>query len=290
MSDLLARSVEDDLHEIVDVDRFPLAAPESPRWNEAVMEARVELRHRGCTILRDFIRPDMRSRLRDEGVQVAPHAYYDEMIVNVYNTEPDEGLPDDHPARILMVRGNAFVPRDRIPESFLIHRLYVSEPFQRFLAACLEVDGIFPLADPLAGLCLNIVRPEREHPWHFDTNEFAISLLTQESTEGGVFEYCPGIRSAGAEHTEDVKSVITGDAGHLVQRLRLRPGDLQLFRGRYSLHRVSPVQGTTERHTAILSYSQQPGVVGRSERTRQLFGRLSPEHGSQANRVDDLLD
>lgn len=72
----------------------------------------------------------------------------------------------------------------------------------------------------------------------------------------------------------------------------LRPGDLQLFRGRYSLHRVTEVRGKTARHTAIFSYSTRPGVVGSAARTRQLFGRTLSEHGggARAVRVDGLLD
>jgi hypothetical protein len=75
--------------------------------------------------------------------------------------------------------------------------------------------------------------------------------------------------------------------------LTLRPGDLQLFQGRYSLHRVSVVEGDTARHSAIFAYSQSPGVIGSVARTRQLFGRVLPEHlaaEGQAVRVDQLLD
>ena len=82
-----------------------------------------------------------------------------------------------------------------------------------------------------------------EHPWHFDTNEFTVSMLTQAAEGGGVFEYCPNIRSAAAENFDDVRAVLAGRGEHLVRRLTLRPGDLQLFQGRYSLHRVSTVRG-----------------------------------------------
>ena len=85
------------------------------------------------------------------------------------------------------------------------------------------------LADPFAGLCLNVVTPGREHPWHFDTNEFAVSMLTQAPEDGGVFEYCPNIRSAGAENFDDVARCSAARGEHLVRRLALRPGDLQLF-------------------------------------------------------------
>jgi hypothetical protein len=67
-----------------------------------------------------------------------------------------------------------------------------------------------------------------------------------------------------------------------------------LFTGRYSLHRVTEVGGTAARHSAIFAYTERPGVMGNVERTRQLFGRVLPEHleavGVHAVRGDRLLD
>ncbi len=276
---------------LVDLQRYPLTQPGSEPWWRAVNGSRAELATDGCSVLRDFVRPDLQQQLRDEGMAIADRAWYDEVTVNVYNTAPDAGWPADHPARIAMRRGNAFVARDRIPHDWLIHRLYLSELFQQFLAACLTAPRVHPLADPLAGLCLNVIEPDRAHPWHFDTNEFSVSLLTCAAEDGGVFEYCPNIRRAGAENLGEVRAVLDGRADARVHRLVLRPGDLQLFRGRFSLHRVSPVRGRLARHTAILSYSESEGVVGRAERTRQLFGRLTQAHDRSADeRVDELLD
>lgn len=69
------------------------------------------------------------------------------------------------------------------------------------------------LADPLAGLCLNVVGDGRSHPWHFDTNEIAISLLTRAPEAGGVFEYRPDIRDTTSENTADVAEVLHGRGG-----------------------------------------------------------------------------
>ena len=115
-----------------------------------------------------------------------------------------------------------------------------------------------PLADPYAGLTLNVVAPGGDHPWHFDTNEIAVSLLTRAPGSGGVFEYCPGLRAVGDENHAAVRAVLDGDRGP-VRRLELRPGDLQLFRGRFSLHRVGTVHGDSPRHAAILAFSDRPG-------------------------------
>lgn len=290
-TDTIASTDADLIEQVVDTRRYPLADPDGAAWQRAVAAIRAELGMAGCSVLRDFVRPERQPLLREQGASVADAAYYDEVTVNVYNTAPDAALPAGHPARLSMRRGNAFVARDCIPDPFIIHRLYTSGLFQRFLAACLDVPRIHPLADPLAGLCLNIVQPGKEHPWHFDTNEFSVSLLTQQAEAGGVFEYCPGIRSARAENLDDVKAVLTGEGEGFIRRLTLRPGDLQLFRGRFSLHRVSPVLGNRSRHTAILSYSERSDVVGRAERTRQLFGRLTAAHrATDTARGDALLD
>ncbi|OLF08227.1 HalD/BesD family halogenase [Actinophytocola xanthii] len=281
-----AASVE----EVVDTERYPIGHPGGPGWREVVAHTRAELEAVGCCVLPDFVRPDLREELRDECARIAPLAHTHVERVNAYNIALDTPLPERHPARRVMERGNAFVARDRMPSSAIVERLYTSPLFQRFVADCFALPELHELADPLSGLCLNVITPGRSHPWHFDTNEFTVSMLTQPAEDGGVFEYCPNIRSAQAENFDDVAAVLDGRGEHLVRRLELRPGDLQLFRGRFALHRVSPVRGGRARHTAIFAYSERPGVVGSAERTRQLFGRVLPVHTRESVRGDQLLD
>jgi hypothetical protein len=279
--------------EPVDTDLYPIAAPDGAGWTAVVSRVRDQLANSGCCVLPDFIRGSLQEKLRTECAAIAPLAHYDVETVNAYNIDVGTPLPGGHPGRITVERGNAFVARDLIPTDLIVHRLYADPRFQRFVAACFGLPRVHELGDPLSGLCLNVVNPGMEHPWHFDTNEFTVSLLTQQPRDGGVFEYCPNIRSAADENFGDVRDVLTGRAGHLARRLTLRPGDLQLFKGRYSLHRVGEVRGDRARHTAILAYSERPGVIGSVARTRQLFGRVLPEHlaaEGRAVRVDALLD
>ncbi|MPZ80348.1 MAG: arpA protein [Actinophytocola sp.] len=277
--------------EVVDTDRYPLSDPDGPAWRAVVARARAELDDIGCCVLADFVRPSLLDALERECAEIAPLAHGRVELVNAYNIAIDAPLPDGHPGRTVMERGNAFVARDHIPVSSVIHQLYTSPVFQRFVADCFALPGLYELADPLSGLCLNVIAPGRAHPWHFDTNEFTVSMLTRRADRDGVFEYCPNIRSAGEENVDDVAAVLAGNGEHLVRRLTLRPGDLQLFRGRLALHRVSTVRGGRARHTAIFAYSQRPGVIGSAERTRQLFGRVLSEHlAAEAVRGDSLLD
>ncbi|MEU4254414.1 arpA protein [Amycolatopsis sp. NPDC026612] len=277
--------------EMVDTDRYPLTEPDSPAWRETVGRTRAELADVGCSVLADFVRPELHEVLRAECAALEPHAYTKIEKVNAYNTALGTPLPDDHPGRTIMERGNAFVARDHIPASAIISRLYTSPLFQRFVRDCFALPELHELADPLSGLTLNVIAPGRAHPWHFDTNTHTVSMLTQAAEAGGIFEYCPGIRSAADENFAAVRSVLAGDGTHPVRRLALRPGDLQLFQGRFALHRVSTVEGAIARHSAIFAYSERPGVIGSAERTRQLFGRVLPAHlAERTARGDELLD
>jgi hypothetical protein len=281
------------LDNLIDTARYPLSELASTAGAEVVSRARRDLAADGCTVLHDFIRPSLQNALQQECSAIAPRAHFDVATVNVYNMAVDSDLPQDHPGRTAFERGNAFVARDLIPADSVISRLYSHTLFQQFIARCFELDELHELADPLSGLVLNVVEPGMEHPWHFDTNEFTVSMLTQEAQDGGVFEYVPNIRSAHDENFGDVRDVLAGRGEGLTRRLPLRPGDLQLFKGRYSLHRVSPVEGQVARHSAIFAYSERPGVIGSMSRTRQLFGRVLPEHEEaegRAVRGDRLLD
>ena len=122
-------------------------------------------------------------------------------------------------------------------------------------------------------------------PWHFDTNNFTVTLAIQNSDDGGAFEYAPGIRK-GSENFSEVGRVLDGTS-KLIKVLELEPGDLQLFRGRYSLHRVTPLIGPTTRYVAIFSYVEQPDMVGSPERTEQLYGRTLPIHWERAGKRND---
>jgi hypothetical protein len=275
-----------------DIEAYPLLEEGKAAWAACVARIQQQLAETACSVLSGFIRSDRLACLAAEGRAIAPIAWSRTETVNVYNAAFNQDLPECHPGRIRMERGNAFVARDHIPLDFLINRLFQSPPFQSFIAACFGMERVFELADPLAGLCLNVLKPGREHPWHFDTNEFTVSLLTQKPKAGGVFEYCPNIRSPKNENLFAVREVLEGRGARHIHRIVLEPGDLFLFRGRYTLHRVSPVEGEIERHSAILAYTKEPGVIGTPERTRQLFGRVLPIHAAAAKRSrgDGLLD
>ena len=91
-----------------------------------------------------------------------------------------------------------------------------------------------------------------------------------------MFEFAPDIRTGTSENYEEVQKVLDGDRAK-VETLRLRPGDLQLFRGGYTLHRVSaPVN--EGRQSLLFSYVTDPSRIASAEYAERLWGEVHPDH------------
>ena len=77
----------------------------------------------------------------------------------------------------------------------------------------------------------------------------------------------------------------------MIRTLKLEPGDLQIFKGRYSLHRFAPLLGARKRYVAIFSYIAEHGMVSSPQRAKELYGRVLPIHLERAGlRADALID
>ena len=69
-----------------------------------------------------------------------------------------------------------------------------------------------------------------------------------------------------------VEKLLTGSIAPDI--LNMKPGTLVLFRGRNSIHRVTPTIGNLKRILVVLAYNSEPGIA-LSESARQTFyGRL----------------
>lgn len=282
------------LEDLIDIDRFPLNAPSAEAYRGAVAVAQASLAEDGCAVLKRFIRDDTLQVMSDEIAARKQTTHYSTECINPYfHTLTNPSYPDQHPVNTFLERSSGFIPGDSWEATTSHRTLFEHRALCRFLADCLGLEALYPYSDSLAGLTANILNPDQQFTWHFDTNEFAVTVLVDAADEGGLFEYVPGIRSATAEGFEAIQSVLEGGREG-VRTLDLQPGDLQIFCGRHSLHRVTRVAPHSRpRHAAIFAYTEQDGVIGRVERTQQLFGRVLPEHiAAERARVrsDTLLD
>ena len=291
---MIQQSAPVNLPDLVDLQAFPIHDPSSAECVAAVDRARGGLRAEGCAVLGGFVRPEAVARLNDEIVARKHATHYSTQVINPYfHTSFNAGYPVDHPVNTFIERSSGFIPGDAWDPGCATDILFRAPEVARFIADCLEIPTLYCYDDPLAGLTSNVCDPGQQFTWHFDTNDFAVTVLVQPASDGGLFEFVPQIRSADDEGFDAIAAVLAG-SWEGVRTLDLQPGDLQIFRGRHSLHRVTRVgPGSRPRHAAIFAYTLEPGVIGRVERTRQLFGRVLPEHEEaerQRVRSDALLD
>lgn len=282
------------LAELVDLNRYPIDQPDSDGYRDAVAAAQADLGSVGCAVIKDLVLPDALERLGQEIWDRKSTTHFSTQVINPYfhfNHNPD--YADDHAMNTFLERSSGFIPGDSWQDETAMRQMFEHPDLARFLADCLEIPELHPYADPLAGLTANILDPGQQFTWHFDTNEFAVTVLVEEADEGGLFEYVHNIRSDGDEGFDHIKEILDGGRRE-VHVLDLRPGDMQIFRGRYSLHAVSRVADDSKpRHAAIFAYTEKPGVIGRLERTQQLFGRVLQAHieaEEQRVRTDALID
>lgn len=278
---------------VVDLARYPLDRLDGGAGRALIDYCRGELAGDGCVVLKNFVPREALERLERETRELAPKANFIHGRTNPYNSDGDPSLPAAHPKNRFDDRTNGFVAGDHIDEHTIIRRIYADPEFQRFIALVVGLDEIHPYADPLADLVVNVLREGCQHPWHYDTNEFIVTLLTRKPEGGGRFEFVPGLRSPEHENFDGVQAVLDGDRRD-VKSLELELGDLQIFLGRYSLHRVTPVRGDRQRHSVIFAYAQEAGFVGRPERAQRIFGRMAPVHERMLRqnvaRRDNLAD
>ena len=114
--------------------------------------------------------------------------------------------------------------------------------------------------------------------------------MIQKPEKGGIFEYCPNIREPGNENFDEVKKVLEGDRSK-VRQLKLEPGDLQIFKGRFTMHRVTKVKGNKPRYLCIPAYVLDPWRVNTPEHSEAIYGKVLPIHIERNKaRSDGLAD
>jgi hypothetical protein len=274
--------------DLIDLDLYPINQNGAAR-TALVEKVRSDLRRDGCAVIKGFLRPAAISALAAEADGVADQGHRSFNRTNAYFTKDDPSLPQGHPKRRFFDRSNAFIPADNFARSGPLRTIHDATGFDRFIQDCLEENRFFRYADPLADVIVNMAEEGAGFPWHFDTNNYTVTLAIQNAEEGGAFEYAPRIRE-GDENFDEVARVLDGTSDR-VKVLNLEPGDLQIFRGRYSLHRVAPLKGPRRRYVAIFSYVEEPDMVGAPERTLQLYGRTLPIHHERAGRrADSYID
>lgn len=258
----------DDLADIVELSVCPLTD------NRYLDDCAQTLARDGVITIPGFLQADIIAALVDEATAHQDQAYFTSATHNVYLTPPNPALASYHIFNRQVSSSKGCITTDQVPANSSLHRLYQSDSFKAFIAAIVGETALYEYGDPLSGINVHYAAAGQELGWHFDNSKFAITLLLQKPHGGGAFEYVRDLRDAdeGEMNFEGVEKVLDGKSP--VSELTIEPGTLVLFRGRNSMHRVTPTIGDVTRILVVLAYNAEPGISLSESARMTFFGRL----------------
>ncbi len=257
------------LDEIVDLGTYPLSE------DGFVAHCAATLDDAGVLVLPDFIQQAALTHMQHEAVEGEAQAYFCAQDHSVYLTADNPDHPADHPANRKVVSSKGCICDDAVGANSPLRGLYDDHTFRRFVAQVTGQAELHPYADPLSSINIHYAKRGQELGWHFDNSSFAITLLINKPAAGSRFEYIKDLRDAdaGEMNYDGVADLLDGRVQPDV--LEMEPGTLVLFRGRNSIHRVSPNESDVTRMLAVLAYNDTPGVELSESARMTFYGRLT---------------
>ncbi|MGC2030769.1 MAG: hypothetical protein WA642_12170 [Steroidobacteraceae bacterium] len=258
------------LSALVDLERYPLH--DDSAFAPIMARCRAELSESSFASLPGFLRPGVAATMTGEVIDAIPRAYRRQRSFSAYDESTLEQYPADHVRRRKYESRQFVVATDVLPKAGQLRGLYGDERLTKRIAQMLDEPTLFPLADPVMACTATVMYEGDTHGWHFDLNDFVVSILLQAPEAGGTFDFAPNIRKDGEENYADVAAALDG-CSQAVRSVKVEAGTLLLFCGRRALHRVPPIGGDVPRVIALLSYDRKPGVRYGGEVYARVVGR-----------------
>jgi hypothetical protein len=261
------------LSELVDLQRYPLG--DEAGFAPVAERCKAQLVDSSFASLPGFLRPGVAEAMTREVLDAIPRSYRREQSFSAYQEAPFDKYPADHVRHRKHLSRQFVVATDVLDKTGRLRTLYRNETLTRRIAQMLTEPALFPLADPVMGCTSTVMYEGDTHGWHFDLNDFVVSILLQAPEAGGTFDFAPNIRKDGEENYAAVAAALDGRSGS-VRSIKVEAGTLLLFCGRRALHRVPPVVGKVPRVIALFSYDRKPGVRYGSDVYARVVGRTAP--------------
>lgn len=260
--------MQQSLTDVVCLEEFPL------KNDDFRAECKRTLDENGALVMRQFLRPTTIASIRTEAEKNQHLAYYTVDDHNIYLEPPDPDFPANHPRNRAVSSSKGCITTDQIPADSALRTLYDAPDFREFLCAVLDETELHGYADALSSINLHYAAEGQELGWHFDNSSFAITLMIQNPESGGEFEYVTDVRDAdcGDMNYEIAGKVLDGEI--TPNALTIDNGALVLFRGRNSMHRVTPTKGALTRMLVVLAYNTERGISLSESARMTFYGRL----------------
>ena len=276
-NEALVRSLRElsNFDDIIDFKRYPIKDLSTPAAQELLKKCRKSIAEVGACELPEFVTPRALQLLQDESTALEKHAFFKPVTGNPYLAPGDAALAKDHPLNLTETTRVGVIAYDQYPELSLLRRIYEYDPIMKFVGAIMQLPAIYRYGDPMGGLNLSVMVKDDYLRWHFDQTDFVTSLSVQATEKGGEFEYVPLIRNEKSENYDAVQKLLLGDRSGVI-RIQNNPGTFLLFKGRYSIHRVTPIAGKTTRLMGLFGYDSQPDVCSTPHLLEMRYGRQKP--------------
>ena len=257
--------------DLIDLDRYPIADLDCGAGAEFLAQCQRSMADHGWCNLDGFIRVDALAELNTEANGLLPTAEVLHVKRNIYQGAIDPSLPKDDPRRQEFTHIAVQLADDQIPAETRLKQLYHSDILTDFVRRVQMKDRLYRCADEFQALNVVALHPESWHAWHYDTTECTVTLLLQAAETGGEFTFLPNSRTDETEDRDAVDRLLAGDMSQ-AQTFSRGAGTFTLFRGGYSLHGVTKVEGRRPRISAIMTYDEQPDRVIDDEINIRIYG------------------
>lgn len=257
---------------VVDLDRYPIADLTQGAGAEFLAQCQAQMETHGWCNFDGFIHDEALAMIADEANGLLPSAETLKVKRTIYQQAADLSADEDDLSRKETVHVALQLADDQIPETTILQQLYKSELLTDFIRQVQKKQTLFRCADEFQALNIVALQPGRRHAWHYDTTECTITLLLQAAEAGGEFAFLPNSRTDSSEDLAKVKQLMGGDLS-VAKMFDRGAGTFTLFRGGYSLHGVTKVEGARPRISAVMTYSEAPDTVLSDEVNIRIYGQ-----------------
>lgn len=272
---------------MINYSEYPIDAASTSEYAAMIKICKEQLRVQGFVSLKNFLDSRCVSSL------VSSILDLEQLGVGFYSTErhnvflednakesssTDQDAKSLHPRHIQLKSSKLLInANDLVRKAPELDILFQSTAFLHFIRDVLQLN-LYPSSDEYGKYYANIFNKGDGLNFHFDRSEFSISLILQPADDGGRFQFVPNSReivegwSEMPLNTEDLRSAIAASSSkYTLEEPDLAAGDLYLFRGQNSLHRVSEIT-TGKRINVILTFNTEPDVMLNNYTLQKFFG------------------
>ena len=233
----------------------------------------LELEKKGILVFKNFINDKGLDQIEQEAIKLKSKSFKSSSEYNVYVQPYDPNFSKNSSRNRVMKTTKRCIPNDLISKNSFLVEIYNSMIIKKFFCDILNVNKLYPYNDPLSSININYYNKGDGLGWHFDNSDFTITLLVKNCLNGGQYEFFNKIRyKKGAEDYEVISKIL--DEKLKGQKVQSQGGDLMIFKGKESIHRVTKViKG--ERILITFNYNINEGVSLSKESRKTFFGRIN---------------